>query len=419
MTVTQDIADVQRELLRELLATVAKRNPFYRHKIHQSGFDIAAADIAFGAFPFTTKAELIEDQRRHPPYGTNLSFPIEDYTRYYQTSGTSATPMRWLDTHQSWTWMLDSWAYMFQAMGVTRRDRVLAAFSFGPFLGFWTAFECAQRMGCLCFPGGGMNSEARLRMLADNEITVLLCTPTYAVRLGQEARKIDGGSAVDSVRRIIVAGEPGGSIPATRNRLAELWPNATVLDHYGTTETGPVAYQLPDEPGNLRTNDSAYLVEIIDPETSRPVDTGEVGELVLTGLGRLGSPLLRYRTGDLVRRGAPDGRCPDRMLAGGVIGRADDMVVVRGVNIYPSAVESVLHTFPEIVEFRVTQLTSDGTSELEVEVELDEDTADVGATVADIGEALRSNLLIRFAVRPVGPGALPRFDMKARRWSRR
>jgi phenylacetate-CoA ligase len=418
MTAHQDIADVQREPLRELLDTVAKRNPFYQHKIHQSGFDIAAADVAFGSFPFTTKAELIDDQRRHPPYGTNLSFPVEDYTRYYQTSGTSATPLRWLDTPQSWTWMLDSWAYMFQAMGVTRQDRVLAAFSFGPFLGFWTAFECAQRMGCLCFPGGGMNSEARLRMLADNEITVLLCTPTYAVRLGQEARKIDVGSAVDSVRRIIVAGEPGGSIPATRRRLADLWPGATVLDHYGTTETGPVAYQRPDEPGNLRTNGGAYIVEIIDPETSHPVDTGEVGELVLTGLGRLGSPLLRYRTGDLVRRGAPDAS-NDQMLPGGVIGRADDMVVVRGVNIYPSAVESVLHTFPEVVEFRVTHLTSDATSELAVEVELDEDTADAAATVTQISEALRSNLLIRCSVRPVGPSALPRFDMKARRWLRR
>ena len=337
-----EIADVQWKPLRELLETAAKGNPFYQQKIAERGFDIATADEAFGSFPFTTKAELIEDQRRHPPYGTNLSFPIAEYTRYCQTSGTSATPMRWLDTPASWAWMLDSWAYMFQAMGVTERDRVMAAFSFGPFLGFWTAFECAQRIGCLCFPGGGMSSEARLRMLADNEISVLLCTPTYAIRLGQVARKTQ---AVDSVRRIIVAGEPGGSIPATRQRLADLWPNATVLDHYGTTETGPVAYQLPDEPGSLRTIGHAYIAEIIDPETTRPVEEGDVGELVLTGLGRLGSPLLRYRTGDLVRRGssiAPSGRCLDQLLPGGVIGRADDMVVVRGVNVYPSAVESVL-----------------------------------------------------------------------------
>jgi phenylacetate-CoA ligase len=241
------------------------------------------------------------------------------------------------------------------------------------------------------------------------------------VRLGQEARKINGGSAVDSVRRIIVAGEPGGSIPATRRRLADLWPNATVLDHYGMTETGPVAYQRPDEPGTLRTNDNAYLVEIIDAKTGCALEPGEVGELVLTGLGRLGSPLLRYRTGDLVRRGspiAPSGRCEDKPLQGGVIGRADDMVVVRGVNIYPSAVESVLHNFAEVVEFRVTHLTSPEASELEVEVELGEETADVGATIADISEALRSSLLIRPSVRPVGQGALPRFDMKARRWSR-
>ena len=401
------ISDIQREALRELLDTVAKGNPFYQHKIHESGFDIVAADVDFGSFPFTTKAELIEDQRRHPPYGTNLSFPVEDYTRYCQTSGTSATPMRWLDTPRSWAWMLDSWDYMFQAMGVTRSDRVMAAFSFGPFLGFWTAFECALRMGCLCFPGGGMSSEARLRMVADNEITVLLCTPTYAIRLGQAAKKIN----VDSVRRIIVAGEPGGSIPATRQRLADLWPGATVFDHYGTTETGPVAYQRPDEPGTLRAIEGAYIVEIIDPETLRPVEQGEVGELVLTGLGRLGSPLLRYRTGDLVRRGLRTAS-EDQTLPGGVIGRADDMVVVRGVNIYPSAVESVLHTFPQVVEFRVTHVAS----ELVVDVELDEDTAEVDAIIADISTALRSSLLIRPSVRPVGPGTLPRFEMKARRW---
>lgn len=416
-----DIADVQRKPLRELLDTVAAGNPFYQHKIAESGFDVATADVDFGAFPFTTKAELITDQRRHPPYGTNLSFPVAEYTRYCQTSGTSATPMRWLDTPASWAWMLDSWAYMFQAMGVTGRDRVMAAFSFGPFLGFWTAFECAQRIGCLCFPGGGMSSEARLRMLADNEISVLLCTPTYAIRLGQAARRTDFGAGVDPVRRIIVAGEPGGSIPATRGRLADLWPNATVLDHYGTTETGPVAYQLPDEPGNLRTIGHAYVAEIVDPTTSRPVGTGDVGELVLTGLGRLGSPLLRYRTGDLVRRGSSTtqgGGCLDQLLRGGVIGRVDDMVVVRGVNVYPSAVESVLHTFAEVVEFRVTHRSAGGTSELEVEVEFDDGTADVDGSITAIVAALRSSLLIRVSVRPAPTGALPRFDMKARRWSR-
>jgi hypothetical protein len=147
---------------------------------------LVSTDIGLAAFltsfPFTTKAELIEDQARHPPYGTNLSFPLSEYTRYWQTSGTSTAPIRWLDTQPSLSWMLDCWDYMFAAVGVTGRDRVLAAFSFGPFLGFWTAYESAHRMGCLCFPGGGMGSEARLRMLADNEVSVVLSTPTYALR---------------------------------------------------------------------------------------------------------------------------------------------------------------------------------------------------------------------------------------------
>jgi len=415
-----DAAAARGGLLRELLRTVSQGNAFYQRKFRASGLTETDVDldVFLSSFPFTTKAELIEDQRRHPPYGTNLSFPIGRYTRYWQTSGTSTAPIRWLDTPESWEWMLGSWAYMFQAMGVGAQDRVLAAFSFGPFLGFWTAFECAQRLGCLCVPGGGMSSQARLRALADNEVSVLLCTPTYALRLGEVASKDGGVPAAPSVRRIIVAGEPGGSIPATRERLADLWPHATVLDHYGMTETGPVAYQRPDEPGTLRAIGTAYIAEIIDPETSCPAEEGEVGELVLTSLGRLGSPLLRYRTGDLVRCGPAAGRCTERTLPGGVVGRADDMVVVRGVNVYPSAVESVLRRFPQVIEFRVVHLTSGATPGLRVEVELDSGETDVAGKVTEIGDALRTGLSIHVSVIPVGPGSLPRFEMKASRWTR-
>jgi phenylacetate-CoA ligase len=322
--------------------------------------------------------------------------------------------------------MLDCWDYMFAATGVTSRDRVLAAFSFGPFLGFWTAYESAHRMGCLCFPGGGMSSEARLRMLADNEVSVLLCTPTYAMRLGEVARTANATHLTGSVRHLIVAGEPGGSIPATRERLGRMWPNATVFDQYGMTEIGPAAYQLPDEPGAMRVFSGGYIAEVIDPETLRPVEPGDTGELVLTNLGRSGSPLLRYRTGDLVRRAEePAGDssgitgCADFALPGGIIGRADDMIVVRGVNVYPSAVDSVLHGFPEVAEFRVVRLEAGPMSGLEVEVEFDHLDSDAAGKADEIGSALRANLSLRVPVKPVPRGSLPRFDMKARRWTRR
>lgn len=416
-------APAQGRLLRDLLRVAWEGNAFYQQKMRASGLE--GPDIELDAFltsfPFTTKAELIEDQGRRPPYGTNLSFPLSEYSRYWQTSGTSTAPIRWLDTRESMNWMLGCWDYMFGAMGVTGRDRVLAAFSFGPFLGFWTAYESAHRMGCLCFPTGGMSSEARLRMLADNEVSVLLCTPTYAMRLGEVARKAGATFVTRSVRCLIVAGEPGGSIPATRERLGQMWPSATVFDQYGMTEIGPAAYQLPGEPDALRIFNGGYIAEVIDPETLRPVEPGDTGELVLTNLGRSGSPLLRYRTGDLVRRGekpVPGSGCDDFALPGGIIGRVDDMIVVRGVNVYPSAVDSVLHGFPEVAEFRVVHLESGPMSGLEVEVEFDHLDGEAAGKAAEIGSALRASLSLRVPVKPVPRGSLPRFDMKARRWTR-
>jgi phenylacetate-CoA ligase len=414
----------QDKLLRDLLRIAAEGNAFYQRKMRASG--LAGTDVTLDmfldSFPFTTKAELIEDQSRNPPYGTNLSFPLSDYTQYWQTSGTSTAPIRWLDTRDSLNWMLDSWEYMFGAMGVTASDRVLAAFSFGPFLGFWTAYESARRMGCLCLPTGGMSSEGRLRMLADNEVSVVLATPTYALRLGEVARKADATDLTKSVQYLIVAGEPGGSIPSTRERLGQLWRGANVFDQYGMTEIGPAAYQLPDEPSALRIFSGGYIAEVIDPETLRAAEPGDTGELVLTNLGRVGSPLLRYRTGDLVRReerlagGLPG---TDVALPGGIIGRADDMIVVRGVNVYPSAVDSVLQGFPQVIEFRVVHMESGAMSGLEVEVEFDQLDGDAAAKADEIGSALRASLSLRVPVKPVPPGTLPRFEMKARRWTRR
>jgi phenylacetate-CoA ligase len=335
-----EIAAGQLAQLRSLVAELFPANSFYSKKLAAAGatFDIASLEDFSARFPFTTKQELVYDQRRHPPFGTNLTYPLADYTRYHQTSGTSGAPLRWLDTPESWDWMVESWVKVFNAAGVERSDRVYFAFSFGPFIGFWLAFEAAARLGCLCLPGGGLSSAARLRGIIDNQATILCCTPTYAARLAEvaAAEKIDLAAA--KVKTIIVAGEPGGSIPATRNRLAELWHGARVFDHHGMTEVGPVTYECPQAPCVLHIIESAYFAEVIDPRTQKPVVPGQTGELVLTTLGRTGSPLLRYRTGDLVKCGVRSAECGttacacgrfDLALEGGILGRTDDMVVVR------------------------------------------------------------------------------------------
>ncbi|HTS65386.1 MAG TPA: AMP-binding protein [Candidatus Acidoferrales bacterium] len=420
MTPARDIRVDQARKLQSLVGTLLESNRFYSAKLRAAGVGRSPEGITefCARVPFTFKAELINDQSKYPPYGSNLTFPVEEYSRLHQTSGTTGRPMRWLDTPESWDWVLECWARIFNSAGVTRQDRVFFPFSFGPFLGFWGGFEAAARLGCLTIPGGGMRSTDRLRTLLDNEVTVICCTPTYAIHLAEVAaeEKIDLGAG--KVRKILVAGEPGGSIPATRSHIEQLWCGAHVLDHHGMTEIGPVSYECPRRRGVLHVMEAAYLPEVIDPDTLEPVGPGGAGELVLTNLGRVGSPILRYRTGDTVRLAQQTlCECGSREMAleGGILGRRDDMVVVRGVNLYPSAVEQVLRGSGGVAEYRVDVYTERSLTEVAIQIEpsAGEDAAALSHRVA---AALHYALGLRIAVSPVPAGSLPRFEAKSRRW---
>ena len=412
------LAEMQCDRLRALIAEILPRNRFYAGKFADAGLDPAAvrepADL--GRLPFTTKAELLANQDKHPPYGQMLTYPLAAYCRMHQTSGTSTgQPLRWLDTPASWDRLLGHWEVFFRIVGVRPEDRLFFGFSFGPFLGFWTAFEAASRLGLWCLPGGGMSSAARLRLLLDNQATIVLCTPTYALHLAEVARNDRIDLASSPVRALILAGEPGASIPATRTAIETAW-GARVFDHNGMTEVGPVGVECPDNPAGLHLLETEYLVEVIDPANGQPLPPGQAGELVLTTLGRWGSPLLRYRTGDLVRvdpAPCPCGRDIAR-LAGGVLGRVDDMIQVRGNNLYPGALEAVIRRFPEVAEYRVEVDQSEPLTAVRVQVEPVPGMA--GAAVAErVHRAIRDELLFRADVLAVPPGSLPRFEMKAQR----
>ncbi len=409
--------------LRALLKTVLATNAFQQSKLSATGIgsNIDSLHEFRTRVPFTTKHEITDDQAGHPPYGTNLTFPINRYTRLSQTSATSGTPLKWLDTPESWQWMLGNWMRVYEAAGVRAGDRVFFAFSFGPFLGFWTAFESAARLGCLCIPGGGMSSSARLRAILTNQISVLCCTPTYALRLAEVAAQEGIDLRQSPVRMMIVAGEPGGSIPAMRSRIEQLWPGARVFDHHGMTEVGPVSYPCPQRPDHLHVMENAYLAEVINPQSGHPVATGAVGELVLTTLGRTGSPLLRYRTGDLVRP-AMDTPCVcgsyEMGLWGGILGRTDDMVSVRGVNVYPAAVDQIIRGCEGVAEYRVEVRPGPAMTELIVLIEPSATCTDQTRLASTIERALRDALSLRVPVTLTQPGALPRFEMKAQRWVR-
>lgn len=412
----------QLDQLRALLAEILPANRFYATKFAGSGVDSSVTSLAdfCRLAPLTTKQELVDDQEANPPYGTNLTYPLERYTRFNQTSGTTGKPMRWLDTPENWNYLIDCWTRVYQAADTGPQDRVFFPFSFGPFLGFWVAFDAAVRLGCLAIPGGGMSSAARLRVILDNEITILCATPTYAIRLAEVAAQEGIDLTKSKVRRIIVAGEPGGSIPATRDHIERVWPGARVVDHHGMTEIGPASYECPERRGVLHIIEPGFYPEVINPETQVAVSPGGTGELVLTNLGRTGSPLLRYRTGDLVRRSAQTAcECgSDEMaLEGGILGRADDMVVVRGVNIFPSAVEEVLRACGGVGEYCVAVRSGDGLAEISLQIEPSAGTAEADL-FPRVEAAMRDAFGLRVPVTAALAGSLPRFEAKAKRWVR-
>ena len=396
--------------LRTLLGAIEHDNPFYAPRLKAAGVtsDLGSVADFSERVPFTTKAQIAADQAAHPPYGSNLTFPVARYTRFCQTSGTTGRPLVFLDTPESWDWMLDNWLRIYDAAGVAPGDRILFAFSFGPFLGFWTGFEAATRRGCLCLPGGGLSSAARIRLLIEHGVSTVCCTPTYALHLAEAGAREGGDFSRVAVNTIIVAGEPGGSVPAVRERISASWNGARVVDHYGMSEVGPTAFE--SRSGVLRIVDGSYLAEVINPESGAPVPAAESGELVLTPLGRLATPLLRYRTGDLVKRVAESDAFE---LEGGILGRVDDMIVVRGVNIHPTAVESVVRSIPEIAEYRVNVTRRGVLCEIGLEVESADDSG-----ARRLENALSEAFSMRVPVTRQPSGTLPRFEMKARRWVR-
>ncbi len=401
--------------LRSIVLNLATTDSFYGKKIREWELKVSRLNRIedfLAQVPFTTKADIQADRAAHPPFGTNLTRAIHQYTRFCQTSGTSTgEPMAWVDTPESWEAMLKCWQRVFESAGLVKgRDRIFFAFSFGPFLGFWTAYEAAAKE-FLVIPAGGLSSQARLEAMARYGATVLCCTPTYALRLGELIGESSGVERMSlRINKIIVAGETGGSVPEVRKRLEKLW-DARVFDHHGMTEVGPVSYETEDMPRCLIVMEEAYLAEIVDPKTGEEVPDGECGELILTTLDRTACPLLRYRTGDWVKKKLHRGRL---VLEGGIMSRVDDMVVVRGVNVYPSAIEAVVREFPEVIEFMVEQRKVDAMDEIELLVEIDGNVAK--PLLKRIETKLRDTFSLRIPVKLAEPQSLPRHEFKAKRW---
>jgi phenylacetate-CoA ligase len=394
--------------LSALLEEVAASNEFQRERV--DGTRVGSLEDLRRIRP-VDKSDLVRDQQAHPPFGRNLTYPPERYVHLHQTSGTSGSTLRVLDTEADWQWWRRCFRRVFAAAGVGPGDLVALAYSFGPYVQFWASYEGAGAVGATRLALGGMDSVQRLETIREHGATAITCTPGYALRLAKVAAQSGLVDALSSVRRIVCTGEPGASLPAVRAQIEELW-DARCFDHAGLSEVGSIAYPC-SEAGGMHVNEEEFVAEIVAPGSDEPVGEGVVGELIVTALGRKGFPAIRYRTGDVVER--RDDPCPagheGRWLPGGILGRTDDMVVIRGMNVFPSAIEQVLRELGELGEFRITYYTEPtAMDEVKVEVELAQPRQ-----ARAIQARLRTRLGLRVRIVPVKPGVLPEQSGKARR----
>ena len=409
------LEELQLAKLQRTLTEIYRRNRFYTGKLDEAGIgpgSIQSLDD-LSRLPLTEKSELVADQD-DGRFAANMTYPLNRYVRFHQTSGTMGEPLRVLDTAESWDWWGRCWKQVFSAAAVGPDDRIFCAFSFGPFIGFWAAVEGARQLGALLVPGGGRSSLDRLKLMRETGCTVLCCTPSYALHLLDVAAENDFDMGDLNIHTTIHAGEPGANIPAVKRRIEAGW-SARCRDHSGASEVGAYGFETETGPNGLLVNETEFIAEVLDAGGAR-VNPGEEGELVLTNLGRWGFPVIRYRTGDAVRYADPQPSTHHLLfLDGGIIGRVDDLVTVRGVNIYPGAIDNLVRSVDGIEEYRTTVSTRGEMGELSMEIEV-RSGMDRNSTRSALAGLITDKLGLQPDIAVVEAETLPRFEMKGKRF---
>ncbi|MBV9604253.1 MAG: AMP-binding protein [Solirubrobacterales bacterium] len=418
------IEALQLAKLRRQSEWAAARSPWYRGRFASEGFDPGQLRTLQDVrrIPLLTRDDWMASQEAKPPYGELPVIAGEGAIRIHTTSGTTGRgPLRALDSRKDWAWIAEMWCYGIWGCGIRPLDTAYIAFGYGSFIGFWGLHYAMEKVGVLNVPGGAQSTEARVLQIADFDATVLAATPTYAIRLAQEAERLGIDLRASKVSRLILSGEPAGSIPQTKSLIEDLW-GAKAYDTAGMTEIGTImVFECADQPGGTHIIEDHVLEEVIDPDTLEPVPYGERGERVVTSFGRGSTPLLRYRTGDLVCR-IPAARCSCGrgfdIYEGGILGRVDDMKLIRGTNVYPRAIEAIVREYPEVEEFQTVIFHEGIRDEIKLRVELRPE-----ASITE-WERLRDGLHRRlghaheglnFQIERAGAGELPRFELKAKR----
>ncbi len=355
----EDLQRLQLYKLRRLCEWASAKSPFHARRFAAAGFhpDQLKTLDDIRRIPMMTREEWMESEQERPLFGDLPATDQANAIRYHLTSGTSGRmPIRVLDGMKDWEWIAEMWCYGFWGFGVRPGDVVYFAFGYGSFIGFWGAHYCCEKIGALVIPGGAQTTEARIRQIVELGATTVCSTPTYALRLWQQATEMGIDLRASKVDKLILSGEPAGSIPAVKRQLEEAW-GAKCGDTAGMTEIGTIMiFECAHQPGGTHIIEDHFIEEVINPDTAEPVPYGELGERVVTSFGRGFIPLIRYRSKDMVLRRphavCACGRTGD-IYDGGIRGRWDDMKLIRGTNVYPRAVEAIVREYDAIDEFQI------------------------------------------------------------------
>jgi phenylacetate-CoA ligase len=416
------LQELQVKKFRRIVEWAYNNSPFYGKLYRDAGIEPGdlktLADVR--KVPKIDKGMLRDVQSRPPfPYGDMLAVPLSDVTEFRQTSGTTGTPVYQADTWQDWDWWAECWAYILYAQGYRDTDRLFIPFGYNIFVAFWACHYAGEKLGCEVVPGGVLDTEARIMKMQELKCTAFGATPTYVLGMADTARKIGIDPKTIGIKRITCAGEPGASIPTTKQRIEDAW-GAKVYDHIGATEIGAWSYMCTAQKG-LHVNEAMFLVEIEDVDTGELIEEpGRNGKMIITAFDRMAKPCIRFDSKDVIRWADYECECGRtfRIIDGGVVGRADDITKVKGVLLAPTAIEEVVRSFSELSdEYEVIVTKKGDIDDIALKIEIKPGFEDrKESLLAKLKDELRvkTNLGYKIEVHP--HGSLPRYEVKAKRF---
>jgi phenylacetate-CoA ligase len=421
----EKLGALQLKKFRRIFAWAYENSRFHRTLYDEAG--ITPQDIRsfedIHHVPKVEKSMMQKIQRKDPfPYGDALCVPLDAVSTFRQTSGTTGQAVYQADTWQDWEWWMECWAYILWAQGYRPKDRVFIPFGYNVFVAFWAGHYAAEKIGCEVVPGGVLDTKARILKVQELAATAMMATPTYVLGMADTARKMGIDPRELPINKITCAGEPGASIKSTKERMQAAW-NAKVFDHAGATEIGAWSFECRFQPHGTHANEAFFLVEIEDIETGEIIEEpGRRGKMVITALDRIGQPCIRFDSKDIIEWSPEPCQCGRtfRIVAGGVVGRADDITKVKGVLLAPSAIEEVVRSISGLGdEYEVIVDKVGDTDRIKLRVELTAGIDSEGQRreiEQRLVDQLRLKTNLRYNLEFCNYGELPRFEVKAKRF---